>query len=150
VTEETRDSLLGPTAELIRDPAYLLARIESILAEGKRYAEMHSIGTGDYHRTEAFSFRHDLKVFADEVRVFTATGDALFEAVVLAVPGLEWHRASSGIFAFVDDDKAGEIGAAALEIPEVDRIGHSRHWSTVRDGIRIDIHGPEPVQESAR
>lgn len=148
MTEETRDYLLQPMNELIRDPMYLHARVQEILAEAREYGAQYPYP--ERHRHEAAALASRLEILDADLLVHGPTGDEVLAAVERAVPELSWHRCN-GIYAYAATDDQAERAAGVLALAENDhRPNGKRLWKADRDGIEVNVYGPAKVQESGR
>ncbi|MGI5222214.1 hypothetical protein [Nocardia sp. CA-290969] len=143
--EETRDRLPDPDAELVRDPAYLHARIQGILAEANAYAAERPDEDAD--RLKAFSLRYDLERSAADIRLFSDAGDSSYETLSIEAPSVPWRR-GQGFYTFAPTDESAEEAADALGIPERPAgVNGRRAWAGEFDGFAVRIYSPDPVQE---
>lgn len=150
-TETLSTSLPFASTDTVRDPDWLLARIRKILTASQEQAAAQ---TGEY-RTALLEagYRVRMESLAYELQLYGPAGERVLAALAESTPGLEWHRASGGVYAFVPTDEQAAQIAERLGLTE-EEIGSvpNRTWAGELAGFEAELHarifGPDPTRDS--
>ncbi|MEV0367480.1 hypothetical protein [Nocardia fusca] len=144
----TEPQIASPSADTVRDPSWVRARIQKALAQAEAFGEdwvKDSPGfAGDRSRAMAVAELSALKVrletLCTHLRVHGPEGDVFLADLQMRVPA-QWTRSVSDFYTGGSVADA-EKWAAQLGLPEQERLETgSRMWAGDIDGFRVEIFG---------
>lgn len=126
--------------ERLRDPAYMLARIQEALGKA---ADARGAARSDISgRIELASLHFDLRRIAAELKLQTAAADELLAVLTELHPQIHWFRGSSGFGGFpgkVGDSNVAERCALRLRLTEGPPADSGRRWTGVIETFRVTV-----------
>lgn len=128
--------LADPSRDTVRDPDWILARLQHIRADATEYADERD--PAGYHENKQAYLAIGLKRFETELRMWGTAADAVMDILdSIPQPPLHWSR---------DCQRDGTLrGLAGCDYPEADKLRVVQQWAhtlgfaesnTVMSGIR--------------
>lgn len=141
-------SLLFADEVSVKDPDYLIARLQRFLDQATEFVAHHR-AAGDFESRviaddmELRLLRSNLERFVSELRPFGRSGDEMLHTLERSHPDMLWTRTAVsfvGTPSWNGREGASERAAAALGLTEGGQIEGRRGWRGEVNGWPISIH----------
>ncbi|MEU2106522.1 hypothetical protein [Nocardia sp. NPDC019255] len=134
-------ALPSPTADTVRDPAYLSARLTEALDRAAAIALRYDGDLRTYAGLTAL--RDSIEHLRTEIRLWSPAGDEFLTALQHAAPSIRWERSDRGFIGWPPPGeplRVAEEAARALRLPEHRSVAERVHcWSGEVEGWRVQI-----------
>ncbi|MEU4841732.1 hypothetical protein [Nocardia testacea] len=126
-------------ADNIRNPDYLLARIQQALDAAAEQAARTTLLEPE--QVEGIVLKSLITLLACDLNLFTAAADELLVALRADHPKIRWGRAATH-YGAAPDERTAEQVATAMQLVEEDTAGSERRWSGLINDFSVSIFSP--------